>query len=90
MIDDILNERSKTHGDFKEQAAIAQGIKALVVINDPVLREAAHMICHKLARIVAGNAREPDHWIDIAGYATLASREIEGRSIEQLIVKGKL
>ena len=29
------------------------------------------MILHKIGRIVAGDEMEPDHWLDIAGYATL-------------------
>lgn len=37
--------------------------------------EALEMICTKIARILAGNARESDHWSDIAGYAELG-REV--------------
>ena len=35
------------------------------------------MILHKIGRIVAGDEREVDHWQDIAGYATLAVKELE-------------
>ena len=35
------------------------------------------MILHKVARIMAGNPKEADHWRDIAGYATLAVKELE-------------
>lgn len=33
--------------------------------------EALEMIQHKIGRILSGNPNEPDHWRDIAGYATL-------------------
>lgn len=39
--------------------------------------EALDMICHKIARILAGDPNEPDHWHDIAGYATLVEKEIK-------------
>ncbi|MCH9665443.1 MAG: hypothetical protein K0U41_06300 [Gammaproteobacteria bacterium] len=32
---------------------------------------AVSLISAKLARIAAGNMNEPDHWLDIAGYAKL-------------------
>jgi hypothetical protein len=38
----------------------------------PYQKEAIEMICHKLGRILCGNPDTPDHWLDIAGYATLA------------------
>jgi len=31
------------------------------------------MITHKMARIANGNPDHEDHWLDIAGYATLQS-----------------
>lgn len=34
-------------------------------------------MCDKMARIVAGDELEKDHWLDIQGYAQLALREIE-------------
>lgn len=32
------------------------------------------MIVHKIGRIMSGQANEPDHWKDIAGYATLVEQ----------------
>lgn len=32
------------------------------------------MIVHKIGRIMSGQADEPDHWKDIAGYATLVEQ----------------
>lgn len=77
-VDDILTEREKTHGSYPRQANISQTLKGFIEIDDAVLLESAHMICHKLARASEGNEREIDHWRDIAGYATLAVRYLEG------------
>lgn len=80
MIDDILNERQKTHGDFRYVADIAQELKSYMRKWDGWYRintaqsEALEMIASKIARILSGNPNEPDHWRDIAGYAELAVR----------------
>jgi hypothetical protein len=42
-----------------------------------VQREALEMILHKIGRIVTGNPNEPDHWLDIEGYARLARERLE-------------
>jgi hypothetical protein len=80
---EILAERQKSHGDFAEQAAMAQTLKKALSrggryrnLSD-VQAEALSMICGKMARILCGDPVVKDHWDDIAGYATLASREIE-------------
>jgi hypothetical protein len=36
------------------------------------------MIVHKISRIVNGNPDKVDHWVDIAGYATLVADRLEG------------
>jgi hypothetical protein len=36
------------------------------------------MIAHKIARILSGDPNHRDHWEDIAGYAELVVREIDG------------
>lgn len=76
---ELLAERSATHGDFSENARIAQCIKEIMRSSSgwrrigPQGRESLEMIAHKIARIIAGNANFPDHWDDIAGYAKLSS-----------------
>jgi hypothetical protein len=42
--------------------------------------EALEMIVHKIGRIVNGNPDVTDHWVDIAGYATLIADRLEGRA----------
>ncbi len=80
----IINERSKTHGDFKDNARITQGIKDYVLYyRTPNLgntqRESIDMIAHKMSRIVSGEWRFKDHWIDVGGYAELAVSREEAR-----------
>jgi hypothetical protein len=83
-IKDVLEERAGTHGDFAEVSMIAQDLKDAMRAADHAKyiqltswhREALDMIASKIARILAGNAREPDHWLDIEGYARLARERI--------------
>ena len=76
-IQDTLNQRAQTHGCFKENGRIMQALKNQMMDskNWPYLpdeqKEALQMILHKIGRILSGNNNEPDHWKDIAGYATL-------------------
>lgn len=85
-IQDTLNQRAKTHGDFRKNGRIMQNFKAVARegINwgslESEQKEAIEMILHKLGRILCGDPREPDHWKDIAGYATL---------IENILTKGE-
>jgi hypothetical protein len=43
-----------------------------------IQKEALEMILHKIGRIVTGDPNEPDHWLDIEGYARLARERIAG------------
>jgi hypothetical protein len=86
MIHEILNERGKRYGKFKNHAEISQRLKYVVadalsnrkgVVEDDQ-REALDMICHKIARIVNGDPDYADSWIDIAGYAQLVADRLQG------------
>lgn len=79
--EELLNERSKTHGDWANQSGVAQSLKSVLHsvpgYNDRLTlaqREALEMVCTKMARIVCGNPNEPDHWNDGAGYFTLGGK----------------
>lgn len=81
-VNEILTEREKTHGIYKNHADIAQRLKFTMrktpgwqVLTDSQA-EALEMIAHKIARILNGNPNINDHWDDIAGYATLASKTV--------------
>ncbi len=79
----ILAERKTTHGSFHDNARVSQGIKRFLRDESgwtsltEIQREAVDMICCKLSRIMSGQGSFQDHWDDIAGYAKLASQEIE-------------
>lgn len=75
----ILAERGSTHGDYCEHANITQTLKRDMAAQPgwyrlhPHERETLDMIANKVGRILAGNPHFHDHWLDIAGYATLSA-----------------
>lgn len=82
-ITSILEEREVRYGGFRYNAKISQDVKLALRKGrqwealTPEMKEALEMIANKLCRIVAGKAAYKDSWDDIAGYATLVSRELE-------------
>ena len=97
-IKDILEERGKTHGDFRDVAELSQALKSELRKHTAKMSdrapfsnsksktnsqcEALDNIAQKMARIVCGNPNEPDHWRDIAGYALLIVNELEQKASE--------
>lgn len=78
----LLKEREQTHGDYAITAQTAQVLKQ-IIRNSPSyddmsasMRESLDMIAVKLARIMAGDPFERDHWLDLVGYSTLVLREL--------------
>lgn len=77
-VKDTLAERGKRYGDFAENAAYAQDLKAVLKGHskyynlDATKKEALEVIMQKISRIVCGDPNYKDNWHDIAGYATLA------------------
>lgn len=93
-VDDILQTRNSTHGDWAAQAQLSEVLWQNILMgiaqtNDgqitltPSQSQSLHMICTKMSRIACGNPNEPDHWDDIAGYATLAAREVRREKVER-------
>lgn len=80
-LQEILDERGKTHGDYSHHAHITQKLMQVMTASQPCKfhelhdheKETLHMIAHKIGRILAGNPHVEDHWRDIAGYATLSA-----------------
>jgi hypothetical protein len=72
-----LAERGKRYGDFKDHAAISQGLKEVLRQTpgwarlNPPMKEGLEMILHKVGRILNGDPTYADSWHDIAGYAKL-------------------
>lgn len=83
-----LTERGTYYGKFKDGAALMQGMKRLLADHAAAHNktfaddqwEALEMIVHKIGRIVNGNPDKVDHWVDIAGYATLVADRLQGNA----------
>lgn len=80
-VETTLAERQNTHGDFKHNAEASRALKKCVkeqvsVVLTDVQLEALDNICQKMARIITGNPNHADNWHDIAGYATLAEKNL--------------
>ena len=95
MTTDLLNERQKTHGDYREVAIIAQMFREIMRgttgwqrMND-AQREALDSMASKFGRLGSGNPNFRDHWDDLAGYAALASMHCDSNNctVQQDIAK---
>ena len=79
-----LKERGSRYGEFKTHAEISQQLKTIMFHGSDwdgmqeYQRESIEMICHKLARIANGDPFYDDNWRDIAGYAELVVKELNG------------
>ena len=82
-IEELLASRESVHGPYVIGATLAFKLKQAVregrVVGDArpmsiTQAEAIEAILNKISRIVVGNAQEPDHWRDIAGYALLGKK----------------
>lgn len=87
-VNKTLDARALNYGTFKDGAALMQSLKRAMAAHaakhDKTFAddqwEALEMIVHKIGRIVNGNPDVTDHWVDIAGYATLIADRLEGRA----------
>lgn len=80
-VETTLAERQNTHGDFRHNAEASQALKQTYRLHvsqelTNVQLEALDNICQKMARIITGNPNHADNWHDIAGYATLAEKNL--------------
>ena len=89
-INGILNEREKTHGNIDEVGRVYRLLKKSFYNGEHTGDDFSSIqvlvldsIFMKLARISCGDPIFLDHWLDIAGYATLVVKELESQSKEQ-------
>lgn len=81
-IEVLLAERSKTHGDYADHAAMTQALKREMRAGlnweglSDMQKETLEMNAHKVGRILSGDPNHADHWDDIAGYAKLISQRL--------------
>ena len=79
----LLTERERTHGLYKDTAAMAQALKDVMrsgknwsKLSD-TQKESLELDAVKTARILSCDANFRDHWDDKAGYANLAADNIK-------------
>jgi hypothetical protein len=72
-INEVLRERKNNYGSFNDNSVLTDYLYGCIKKNiehePPFIKEALHMICHKVARVVNGWVVYKDNWIDIAGYS---------------------
>jgi hypothetical protein len=79
----VIESREASHGDYLLQSYMAISIKDIFRKQagysklSADQRESLDMIAVKMSRILHGNCDEPDHWLDIAGYATLCYNRLQ-------------
>lgn len=85
---EILEERGANYGPFSGHALAAQGIKQVMqqhleknrqywMLSEKekaLVNEGLSMIAHKIGRLVNGDPKFADSWVDIAGYATITNQ----------------
>ena len=87
-VDKTLDARAEMYGKFKDGASLMQAVKRELAAHAAKHGktfaddqwEALEMIVHKMGRIVNGDPDVVDHWVDIAGYATLIADRLEGNA----------
>ena len=85
-VGEVLAERGSRYGKFEDHAKVSGSLRSAVfgrlaerrVMLEPDQAEAVIMICHKLGRIANGDPDYADSWRDVAGYAELVARRLEG------------
>jgi hypothetical protein len=81
---EVLEERGARYGKFTGHALITQNIKEVMYSTEkfatlqPDQKEALEMIAHKIGRILNGDPDYDDSWKDIAGYAELVAKRLQG------------
>jgi hypothetical protein len=83
-VEDTLDQRHARYGKFQNNAEIAQNMKRLMRLSlgwdalEYDQAEALDMIASKIGRIIRGDPNYVDSWHDIAGFATLIVRRLNG------------
>lgn len=80
-IQQIVNERGKTHGKFSEGAEVFAALMETVNRNRLNITNQQYygltLAMAKTTRILVGNSDEPDHWLDAAAYFQLGGGLVE-------------
>ncbi len=90
---DILVEREKTHGDFRDTASVSQRFRDTIRSYGSLTatqEEALMMIALKIARILCGDAFFAEHWDDIIGYARLGRGDTVWTAEQQAALEARV
>ena len=75
-VDEVLDERTATYGDYAENVAVTSEVlhwlRGPTPHPDPVVEETAHMVAHKAGRIIVGGVTGDSH-VDMRGYMRLCA-----------------
>lgn len=83
----VLAARGAQYGKFQDQAVYADNLNKVCESSPnwatmaPDQREALRIINNKIGRILNGNPDYDDSWVDIAGYAQLVAKRLQGTSL---------
>jgi len=86
-VEQTLVERGNRYGLFVNRALLSQNLTDRMKDNvgwnslAPHHKESLEMIQHKIARIINGDPNYDDSWRDIAGYAMLIVKQLNGESV---------
>lgn len=90
-IEEVLEERGKRYGEFKDHARIAQDLKVVMqganswkTCSDSQ-KQALEVIADKIARMLNGDPYYEDNWVDITGYSQLVLNELRESKGQQRI-----
>lgn len=78
-INQILEQRKGTHGNFSDHAQVTQDIKTTMQQSKnwpdlpACMKETLDMIAHKIGRVLCGDPFHQDHWDDMIGYTKLTA-----------------
>jgi hypothetical protein len=84
---ETLQARHQTHGSFADNAFYSQDIKKILHASKGwydlhnVQQEALDYFACKIGRIVSTQGLNIDDWHDIAGYATLVEKWMQGEHL---------
>jgi hypothetical protein len=78
-ITEVLKERGSVHGAISKNAEITDKIMECFegVALSRTQRHCLYMVATKMSRIASGDPNHKDHWVDMAGYSTLAANSIK-------------
>lgn len=89
-VKELLEERGNRYGDYTDVSSTSQKLKDVVRNTDnwdrmPMYqRESIDMLCNKLSRILNGDYRYQDSWVDIIGYVQLVLDQLNERRLDSL------